>query len=350
MKKTMTNLARFIKKHMFAFFAVILLIAAGCTVWILISAKEITKPVSSKTPTKTTALPTTSTSSPKETEMLVSTVSTTPTETQIIPTDETITPETEPTEATLPDETIAPTKPAETENPQTTPSKPAGTGSTQNTVSKPTYNNPPLDPSITFEDYNIWIDGKGYVTLAEAYAAGKARIKVINGVAYMIKTLNGVDYIKRADPDTGISYDGESPIIYTYADGTTGTEKQEGATYEELPGVYKTFAYSYDSVGRIIGSTCETCGLEVGGWCQAGYCLQWWFLRYCTCCGQMVVSYTCHHCPEPEYVIVYCQRCGKKYGDGTNNTCIGWLVDKNCPICDAFVPAHTCHTCEEPEE
>lgn len=100
-----------------------------------------------------------------------------------------------------------------------------------------------------------------------------------------------------------------------------------------------------DSVGRIIGSACDICGKPVGDWCRAGVCMQWTFSRYCTCCGEFVSGRKCHHCTVPKYVVKYCDRCGKCYGDGTNGTCIGWLIDTTCPKCGKDVPAHTCHTC-----
>lgn len=102
-----------------------------------------------------------------------------------------------------------------------------------------------------------------------------------------------------------------------------------------------------DSVGRIIGSACDICGKPVGDWCRAGVCMQWPFSRYCTCCGAFVFGRKCHHCTVPKYVVKYCDRCGKRYGDGANGTCIGWLIDMTCPKCGKEVPAHTCHTCSE---
>lgn len=194
-------------------------------------------------------------------------------------------------------------------------------------------------------DSTILIDGKGFVTLLEAYKQGYIRIAIIDGLAYQVQTSNGVDYIKDANPKTGISYDLVSPIIYTYPDGTTGTELKDGATYEVRPGVFKVYKAPRDSVDRIIGSICSTCGQEVGGWPKAGYCLQWPYYRYCTCCGVYVADRTCHHCTEKEFASVFCDDCGKYYGNGTNNTCIGWFVDLECPQCGVLVPAHTCHTC-----
>lgn len=196
-------------------------------------------------------------------------------------------------------------------------------------------------------DTELLIHGKGFMTYLEAYKQGYIRIAIIDGLAYRVQTSNGMDYIKDANPDTGISYDLVSPIIYTYPDGTTGTELRDGATYEVRPGVFKVYNAPRDSVGRIIGTICSICGEEVGSWCKAGYCKQWKISRYCTCCGTYVPGRTCHHCTEAEYVIVFCDDCGKYYGNGTNNTCTGWFVDNECPQCGALVPAHTCHTCAE---
>lgn len=203
--------------------------------------------------------------------------------------------------------------------------------------------------SVTFaigNDSMIMVKGHGFVQVLEAYEKGYIRIKIINGLAYVIKTSNGVDYIQDADPMTGISYDGVSPIIYTYSDGTTGTELKDGAKYEIRPGECETYMLPRDTVGRIVGSICPDCGIEIAVRCQAGYCLQWPIGRYCTCCGELVWPRTCHHCSAPDFVVLYCSDCGRLYGDGTNGTCIGWYVDMNCPQCGELVPSNTCHTCK----
>ena len=106
--------------------------------------------------------------------------------------------------------------------------------------------------------------------------------------------------VQRADPATGISWDGKSPIIYTYPDGTTGTEKRVGATYEQLPG------------------------------------------RYNTVTASDVAS------PTPSTQVVTCSYCGKVPGDGTNGTCVRYSLlnkDMACPNCGDTIPARTCHTC-----
>lgn len=99
--------------------------------------------------------------------------------------------------------------------------------------------------------------------------------------------------VQMADPETGISWDGVSSIVYTYPDGTTGTEKREGATYEQVPGVINT----------IVGTE----HVEYDG---------------------------------------KCSDCGKTEGDGTNGSCVQWLMgDVDCPNCGEHVEVRTCHTC-----
>ena len=114
------------------------------------------------------------------------------------------------------------------------------------------------------------------------------------------------DYVAPANPKTGISWDGVSPIIYTYANGSTGAEPKIGATY-------------YITPYRIATVTVYTLG-----WAS----------------------------PE-EYLggasDGYCGHCGMKYGDGTKGTCIRWLAGGThvCDHCGETVPDHTCHTCPE---
>ena len=101
--------------------------------------------------------------------------------------------------------------------------------------------------------------------------------------------------VQMADPETGISWDGVSPIIYTYPDGTTGTEKRDGATYEQVPGMFNTVV--------------EIKHVEYNG---------------------------------------KCSDCGKTEGDGTNGSCVQWLMgDVDCPHCGVHVSVRTCHTCGE---
>lgn len=52
----------------------------------------------------------------------------------------------------------------------------------------------------------------------------------------------------------------------------------------------------------------------------------------------------------PQYDIkkdpaIYCQVCGRKGGDGRNNTCARYLTSKNCPYCNVWIESRTCHTC-----
>lgn len=107
-----------------------------------------------------------------------------------------------------------------------------------------------------------------------------------------------------ANISTGISWDGVSPIIYTYTDGTTGTERKPGATYEYAPGVYRT-------VPDVVYETTTKPGSNTD--------------------------------------VRYCKHCGKQQGDGTNGTCARWFTggDHTCPNCGDTVPEKTCHYCGE---
>lgn len=104
--------------------------------------------------------------------------------------------------------------------------------------------------------------------------------------------------VQMANPDTGISWDGKSPIVYTYPDGTTGTVPKDGATYEVEPGFKGTYT-----------------------------------------------------APKEDTVVEKdddgsCEHCGRKSGDGANGTCLRfWAFDDNCPHCGEFVAVNTCHTC-----
>lgn len=100
-----------------------------------------------------------------------------------------------------------------------------------------------------------------------------------------------------ADPATGISWDGVSPIIYTYEDGTTGTEPKPGATYQ-------------------LTKFITVCILDLSD--------------------------------APEYDGVHCVHCGKVEGDGSDGTCLRYIGSNghNCDHCGVFVAPKTCHTCE----
>lgn len=108
--------------------------------------------------------------------------------------------------------------------------------------------------------------------------------------------------VQRADTKTGISWDGVSPIIYTYPDGTTGTEIKVGATYESLPGMF--------------------------------------------------ITVTKYHLPadssEPAKDLSLCDHCGRKGGDGSNGTCLRYWAggDHTCKNCGTIVPVNTCHSCD----
>ena len=129
---------------------------------------------------------------------------------------------------------------------------------------------------------------------AEAPAKAKQPEKA-EEAAQPITTGGNSGYVQDADPNTGISYDGKSPIIYTYEDGSKGTERKKGATYEVSPGLIRYY-YPPDEV-------------------------PW--------------DGTCSHC-------------GKVAGDGLNGTCVRWLMcDITCPNCGVFVKQGECHTCKE---
>ena len=102
-------------------------------------------------------------------------------------------------------------------------------------------------------------------------------------------------YVRDADPETGISWDGESKIVYRTADGQT-TEKTYGGYYEVRP----------------------------NEWVQLPYPI------------------------EKEEITDKCEHCGKTRGDGTNNTCLRYSLtdgDILCPDCGKNIPPKTCHTC-----
>lgn len=102
-------------------------------------------------------------------------------------------------------------------------------------------------------------------------------------------------YVKDADPETGISWDGESQIIYRTAEEIT-TEKTRGGYYEIRP----------------------------GEWVQLPYEM------------------------KEEIVTDKCGHCGRTRGDGTGGTCLRYSLsdsDMTCPNCGGNIPAKTCHTC-----
>lgn len=102
-------------------------------------------------------------------------------------------------------------------------------------------------------------------------------------------------YVRDADPETGISWDGESKIIYRTAEGLT-TEKTYGGYYEVRP----------------------------NEWVQLPYEI------------------------KKETVTDKCEHCGRVRGDGSGGTCIRYSLsdgDMTCPNCGRDIPKHTCHTC-----
>ena len=102
-------------------------------------------------------------------------------------------------------------------------------------------------------------------------------------------------YVRDADPETGISWDGESKIIYRTAEGLTA-EKTYGGYYEIRP----------------------------NEWVQLPYDI------------------------KEETVTDKCEHCGRLRGDGSGGTCIRYSLadgDMTCPNCGRNIPKHTCHTC-----
>jgi hypothetical protein len=103
-------------------------------------------------------------------------------------------------------------------------------------------------------------------------------------------------YVQDADPETGISWDGISAIIYRLTSGEETFTKTYGAYYELRPNVWVLLEEPTDR--------------------------EEWDGR-------------CHHC-------------GKISGDGNEGTCVRYMMgDIDCPICDEHIPVNTCHTCKE---
>ena len=156
---------------------------------------------------------------------------------------------------------------------------------------------------------------------------------------------SGLPFKDRANPETGLSWDGVSPIIYTYPDGTTGTEKRDGATYEYLPGMYTTVTIIRDDGGREFNSSCTNCGRKVTA--DKDGCWYYNYSHYCNYCGILISDMTCHYCPSnSSNTPRYCNHCGKVGGYGTNGTCLRYSFGSHeCVNCGEFVPEDTCHTC-----
>ena len=153
--------------------------------------------------------------------------------------------------------------------------------------------------------------------------------------------------VQTANTDTGISWDGVSPIIYTYPDGTQSTTPIDGATYEVVPGWIGTYETARDQVGRPYNSICSSCGKEVGGGGN-DTCLQIPREGYCVNCGVHLQALTCHTCApgtDTDFIL-YCEDCGKISGNGLNGTCLQyWAFENDCTNCGEVVPVNTCHTC-----
>lgn len=154
--------------------------------------------------------------------------------------------------------------------------------------------------------------------------------------------ISGLPFKQLASTETGISWDGVSPIIYTYEDGTTGTEKRDGAKYEYLPGRNAVYKAIRDSAGREYGTICQQCGKEVGDECTHSSTSY-----YCVFCGKRIPANTCHEC-NTNVDVNYCSKCGKVSGDGSNGTCErnplisgDWVHE----LCGATVLGSSCHTC-----
>ncbi len=112
-----------------------------------------------------------------------------------------------------------------------------------------------------------------------------------------------VDAEAKADINTGISWDGKSPIIYTYPDGTTGTELRPGAMYEYQPAFILTIGdipeldMDWENYGK-----CIYCGRTTGEDGADGKCVRWLAgsVHTCSACGETVPTKTCHTCKEDE--------------------------------------------------
>ncbi|MDD4474926.1 MAG: hypothetical protein PHV95_03915 [Eubacteriales bacterium] len=79
---------------------------------------------------------------------------------------------------------------------------------------------------------------------------------------------------------------------------------------------------------------CPICGSHS---CPSFYAVnEWGYTRY-----------DMSKCPKYDIKkdpLYYCQDCGRKVGNGDNNTCQQFVVDTVCPICGKLVKANTCHT------
>ena len=104
--------------------------------------------------------------------------------------------------------------------------------------------------------------------------------------------------VQRANTDTGVSWDGKSPIVYTYTDGTTGTTPKDGATYEVVPGLVGTYEEPIVTTPTT-DEGCPYCNRPTGDDGSNGHCVRWSLStnnHNCAACGEVVPPATCHTC------------------------------------------------------
>ena len=81
---------------------------------------------------------------------------------------------------------------------------------------------------------------------------------------------------------------------------------------------------------------CPYCKMHV---CPSFYAVDEWGNTCYT--PSMCPKYDVHSDP-----VYYCQTCGRKCGDGRNDTCVQFVNACNCPNCGEWVESFTCHTCK----
>ena len=173
------------------------------------------------------------------------------------------------------------------------------------------------ETKATGHSWGDWTDAGEGKSTRQCSACGKKETKTENSGTTGTNKIdpngdpngNPTSYVAPADPKTGISWDGVSPIIYTYADGTTGTEPKLGATYYINPymiGTVNAYTLGQQDPDEFLG----------GG---------------------------------SDGSVETCRHCGKPSGDGTNGTCVHWMVEgtHTCKHCGEAVPGKTCHTCDK---
>ncbi len=128
-----------------------------------------------------------------------------------------------------------------------------------------------------------------------AVTTTKAKPTQTKSTSKKVTTTTAPKVVQAADPETGISWDGKSPIIYTYEDGSTGTEKKEGATYEYEPGVI--FSVPPDLSNVVDDGLCDYCGKKEGSG-KNGTCNRYFFDDVnCRYCNELVKA-GCHTCKK----------------------------------------------------